>query len=320
MALHRDKGNWRPEPAECRKWLQRAENDICARTGRPQQVRDQDELRRAMLGSLCGVHGETVKTEEWSSGAFIGKRMRIDHVTFPRVWDRDRLGPMPTEPGCRLGAATQRDCWRRYFTLAFDPTHYELEIVAHIDGYRRDEPMGREVCLLAATRRLEALGIAVAPPACPILHGVMVEMHVPMAPDDLARIEHQERQLLEIADERASIEAEERELLAMRRSDKYNFDVIDAKIYPGDSPQPGPYDRGREAQTGRRGAAAATARRAARNLRRANPGRTCAAALPGADHHHPVGAQRPLPGTTTMSEIGTEAVIAHATSVVGIGS
>jgi hypothetical protein len=131
---------------------------------------------------------------------------------------------MPTEPGCRLDAATQRECWMLYFEKAFSLYVYEHEVLRRVwdDPYKQSLP--KPMALLARARRLESLGIQTAPPACPILRGVMVEMGVPMEPDDIVRIDHAEQLLLEIADEWASITEEERELERLRRDDKYWLD------------------------------------------------------------------------------------------------
>jgi hypothetical protein len=201
MGRDRRKSNWRPDTGECRDWLQKAEDNLCAMTGRPKQVRDQDELRRAMLGALSGVDGESID-EEYTGSTFSGKRTRSRFVTFPTVWERERFGPMPSEPGCRLDAATQRECWLRLFRVR-DWALDQLDI-----------PRSRASIMRHRARHLEALGVAVAPPTCPILRAVMTELGVPMTPVEIAAAD------TEIADYQAKVaarKAEEEERARIKR-------------------------------------------------------------------------------------------------------
>jgi hypothetical protein len=216
---------WLPPPAICRDWLQKAENSISARTGLPQQVRDQEELKQAMLGGICLKHGETITIDD-PYAAQPWNRKRKEYVTYPTAWDRARHGPMPTEPGCRLDASTQRECWMLYFGTCSNLYVYEHRaVLSGIFQNPYEEAIIKSQAMLARARRLESLGIQTAPPTCPILHGVMVELGVPMAPDDVARIDHQEDEILHIIDERESIAAEESELLKLRQQDKYWLDA-----------------------------------------------------------------------------------------------
>lgn len=167
---------WRPTPAECREWLEKAPSTRALR-----------KVQSEQQGLLVEARGHFQK-----SGF---------HSTH---WNRSQLGPLPGEPGCQLSHENQYELFRemleaakRHVLRRRRPANYRRLSEADAVGYQI------RGCLLADTH------LDFTPGKCPIPDILLIEFNIPTSQEalDAAEAEFNEFYKEEKARDDAKFEA-----------------------------------------------------------------------------------------------------------------